>query len=115
MSRISGEDQRTQKQTLKKHHEDKEVAQIKAIKDKCFERTCGAIGLVWYLLFLFHPIFQYKPTSVYQKNFRGFLLAFCTLTLFYMISAAAFTNITLAPFVMMIMAMLDKPSLVLQR
>ncbi|TMO57896.1 AAA family ATPase [Pseudoalteromonas phenolica] len=31
------EEQRTQKQTLKKQHEDKEVAQVKAIKDKCFE------------------------------------------------------------------------------
>ncbi|EGR0626943.1 AAA family ATPase [Vibrio cholerae] len=31
------EEQRTQKQTLKKQHEDKEIAQVKAIKDKCFE------------------------------------------------------------------------------
>ncbi|PWI32166.1 hypothetical protein DI392_15915 [Vibrio albus] len=31
------EGQRTQKQTLKKQHEDKKIAQIKAIKNKCFE------------------------------------------------------------------------------
>lgn len=31
------EEQRTQKQTLKKQHEEKEIAQVKAIKNKCFE------------------------------------------------------------------------------
>lgn len=31
------EEQRTQKQTLKKQHEDKEIAQVKTIKDNCFE------------------------------------------------------------------------------
>ncbi len=31
------EEQRTQKQTLKKQYEDKKIAQVKAIKNKCFE------------------------------------------------------------------------------
>ncbi|TMO83617.1 O-antigen ligase family protein [Pseudoalteromonas spongiae] len=78
-------------------------------------RTYGLVGLIWFLLFLFHPIVQYKPSNNYQKNFRAFILSFCALTMFYMIPAAAFSNVALAPYIMMILALLDKPTAILKR